>query len=138
MANTQVDQAAVIPYRRTDDGIEVCLITTRSGRWGIPKGLVDPGDTPPFTALKEAEEEAGILGHLVGEAVGIYAYEKWDTELAVAVYLMQVERALDYWDEAEFRERKWVSPPEAIKLMADHPGIHLVSGVLLDLGSQKQ
>jgi len=138
MPDTKLDQAAAIPYRRTKDGIEICLITTRSGRWGIPKGLVDPGDTPPITALKEAHEEAGILGHLVGDAVGIYAYEKWDTELRVEVYLMQVERTLDYWDEAEFRERKWVSPTEAIKLMADHPGIDLISSVLLELGRQKR
>ena len=138
MPDTELDQAAAIPYRRTDDGVEICLITTRSGRWGIPKGLVDPGDTPQITALKEAEEEAGILGHLVGDAVGIYVYEKWDAELSVAVYLMQVERALDYWDEAEFRERKWVSPSEAIKLMAGHPGIDLISGALLDLGRQKR
>jgi phosphohistidine phosphatase len=136
MTDTQVDQAAAIPYRRTDDGIEICLITTRSGRWGIPKGLVDPGETPQITALKEAEEEAGILGHLVGAAAGSYSYEKWDAELSVVVYLMQVERALDHWDEAEFRERKWVSPADALRLLADHPGIDLISGVLLELGRQ--
>ena len=133
MTDTHLDQAAAIPYRRTDDGIEICVITTQSGNWGIPKGIVDPGDTPPITALKEAEEEAGILGHLVGESVGSYSYQKWGAKLNVAVYLMQVERALDYWDEAEFRERKWVIPDVAMRMLAYHKGRDLITAAIVDL-----
>ena len=50
-------QAAAIPFRRDGDGVRVCIIRKRdSERWGIPKGLVDPGDTPEQTALTESLE----------------------------------------------------------------------------------
>jgi 8-oxo-dGTP pyrophosphatase MutT (NUDIX family) len=52
--------------------------------------LVDPGDTPEETALNEAWEEAGLRGRLIGDVVGTYEYEKWNTTFAVTVYLMEV------------------------------------------------
>lgn len=33
---------------------------TRTPRWDIPKGRMDPGETPTETALREAQEEFGI------------------------------------------------------------------------------
>lgn len=33
---------------------------TRTPRWDIPKGRVDPGETPIQTALREALEETGV------------------------------------------------------------------------------
>ena len=124
--SSTVDSAAAVPYRIRDGQLEICLITTRSRLWGIPKGLVDPDDSPETTALKEAEEEAGLLGHLVGEALGTYSYEKEGSELTVQVFLMQVERTLEHWDEAEFRERKWVEADEALNLLKEHPGAELI------------
>ena len=39
---------------------EVCLIRKKqSTAWGIPKGLVDPGDTHEETALNEAWKKPG-------------------------------------------------------------------------------
>ena len=125
--NRLVDQAAAVPYRTDSGELEICLITTNSGYWGIPKGIVDPGDTPPITALKEAEEEAGLLGHLVQGSIGTYKYHKWESDLTVEVFLMQVERELDYWQEAEFREREWVDPEGAMAALADHPGIAVIA-----------
>lgn len=36
------------------------LFIFRRGRWDLPKGKVDPGETPPETALREVREETGI------------------------------------------------------------------------------
>jgi phosphohistidine phosphatase len=114
-------QAAAIAVRRNGDTLQVCLIRRKkSKRWGIPKGLVDPGDTLEETALNEAWEEAGLRGRLIGDAIGSYEYEKWDTTLAVAVYLMEVLEQHDQWQEVGFRERKWTSFGEAASLLIDH------------------
>ena len=68
-----------------------CVIRRKdANKWGIPKGLVDPGDTHEETALNEAWEEAGINGRLLGAAIGTYRYRKWGTRLTVAVYVMEV------------------------------------------------
>lgn len=115
-------QAAAIPVRRKSNAIEVCLIRRKgSASWGIPKGSVDPGDTHETTALKEAWEEAGISGRLIGASLGTYEYAKWNTTFEVVVYLMEVLEQHPTWQEARFRERRWTSFGEAAALLAAHP-----------------
>ena len=107
-------QAAAIPYRFRDGQPEFCLITSiRKGTWGFPKGIIDPGETAEETALKEAEEEAGLHGRIIGEPLGEYQYGKWNTTLSVTVYLMEVTVADDDWEEAELRSRTWCRAEEA-------------------------
>jgi 8-oxo-dGTP pyrophosphatase MutT (NUDIX family) len=107
-------QAAAIPYRLRGGAPEFCLITSiRKGTWGFPKGIIDPGETPPQTALKEAEEEAGVHGRIVGEPLGQYRYFKWGTTLLVSVYLMEVTAADPEWAEAHLRKRAWLLADEA-------------------------
>jgi phosphohistidine phosphatase len=111
-------QASAIPFRRVESGFEVCLITSiSSGRWGFPKGLIDPGETAPQTALKEAQEEAGLHGRLVGEPLGEYQYAKWGVMLTVAVYLMEVTKVEDTWLEADRRQRRWVALEAAASML---------------------
>ena len=115
-------QAAAIAVRRHGKTFQVCLIRKKGSRkWGIPKGLVDPGDTHEHTALNEAWEEAGLRGRLIGDVVGTYEYEKWDATLNVAVYLMEVLEQHDDWQEAGFRERRWTSFDAAASLLVNHP-----------------
>jgi phosphohistidine phosphatase len=122
-------QAGVIAVRRDGHGFEVCLIRRKaSRRWGIPKGMVDPGDTHEETALNEAWEEAGLKGRLIGEALGTFSYEKWNLELVVAVYLMDVTEAYDDYAEAHFRDRTWWSLTEAATKLARHPVLPLLEG----------
>jgi len=117
-----LQQAAVIPLRRGGGDIEVCLIRKRVSKvWGIPKGSVDSGDTHSTTALKEAWEEAGLRGRLIGDPLGSYKYEKWGSSLVVMVYLMEVLEQFDVWQEVDLRERRWTSFAEATSLLIDHP-----------------
>ncbi|MFH1269061.1 MAG: NUDIX hydrolase [Planctomycetota bacterium] len=111
---TPLLQAAVIPYRDRGGQPEFCLITSiHRGTWGFPKGMIDPGETPEETALKEAHEEAGLHGRIIGSPLGQYEYRKWETSLLVTVYLMQVTAADDDWEEAELRDRSWFSAEQA-------------------------
>jgi len=133
-----LDQAAVIPFRRRGGKLEYALITAmRSGKWGIPKGLIDPGETPTETAIKETLEEAGLLGHIVGAPVGTYDYDKWGTTLTVQVFLLKVDREEPDWEERPFRERRWVRAKEAIKLLAEHPAAGLIAGAISALENDR-
>lgn len=110
-----IQQASAIPFRRVGDSVEVCLITSTSGRrWGFPKGIVDGDNTHEQTALIEALEEAGLHGQIVGEAIGCYRYRKWGTNLDVTVYLMEVTKEDEIWQEAELRDREWLSFRETL------------------------
>lgn len=120
--NSIVQQAAAIPVRRARGQLQMCLIRRKGGKsWGIPKGLVESGDTLEETALNEAWEEAGLSGRLLGRALGSYEYEKWGKTLKVAVYVMEVQAQEKTWDEDVFRERRWTPIDDAVTLLKRHP-----------------
>jgi 8-oxo-dGTP pyrophosphatase MutT (NUDIX family) len=124
------EQAAAFPVRRLGRELQVCLIRRKTAfSWGIPKGIVDPGDTHEDTALNEAWEEAGLTGRLLGTAVGTYKYKKWGTTLTVAVYAMEVVHQESRWEEAAFRERIWTPFAEAAALLSEHPVAPLIGRV---------
>ena len=115
-------QAAAIPFRYREGAVEVCLVTTiKASRWTVPKGFIEPGETAPETAVKEAGEEAGIRGRVLGGPVGYYDIAKQGGRYRVAVYLMHVDRVDDAWEEQSLRQRRWVSVRRAEKLLAGRP-----------------
>lgn len=109
-------QAGCVPYRFRKDELELCLITTRKGRWGFPKGIIDPGETPQETVLKESMEEAGLVGKIVGKSIGSYRYRKWGSDLLCTMFVMKVTRAEETWDES-WRQREWFSPEAAREII---------------------
>jgi 8-oxo-dGTP pyrophosphatase MutT (NUDIX family) len=114
-------QVAVIAVRR-GPGLEICLIRRKdASEWAIPKGFIDPGDTPEQAALTEAVEEAGLLGQITGAAVGLYEYVKFGSPLTVAVFVMDVIHEQDTWREMRFRERRWFSLDAAASELSQHP-----------------
>jgi len=53
--------AGGIVYRRgKDGGVEVLLISDSKGRWTIPKGHIEDGETPRRAAEREIREETGL------------------------------------------------------------------------------
>ena len=118
----RLEQAAVIPVRRRQKRVEICLIRRRrSTNWSIPKGFIDAGHTPQDAALIEAYEEAGLRGEVMGGSIGTYDYEKRGSRFTVVVYVMQVRSELEEWQEMWLRERRWCSLKKATSLLADHP-----------------
>jgi 8-oxo-dGTP diphosphatase len=58
--------SGVVPWRRlADGGIEILLIhRPRYDDWSVPKGKRDEGESDETCALREMEEETGIVGEL--------------------------------------------------------------------------
>ncbi len=110
-----ISQAACVPFRTTSDGFEILLITTRKGKWSLPKGIIDPGETARRTACKEALEEAGVEGTIEGESIGGFTYHKWGEQLKAVVFLLNVHTMHEEFDEDDFRSREWLTPAEAQK-----------------------
>jgi len=115
MARVVHKQACAIPCRVYGGRLEVCLVTTRQkGHWVFPKGYIEPGETETGAALKEAWEEAGIRGRIVGDAVGTYERVKLGEVRRVVCFLMMVAQSRRSWKESEFRERRWMSADDAL------------------------
>jgi 8-oxo-dGTP pyrophosphatase MutT (NUDIX family) len=117
-------QFAALPCRIAEDGSrQVMLLTSReTRRWVIPKGWPMKGLKPPQVAAREAYEEAGLVGRIIGKRpVGVFHYQKnlpKDQLLCeVQVFLLWVDRQLDDWPEKGQRETKWFDPDEAAGLV---------------------
>jgi 8-oxo-dGTP pyrophosphatase MutT (NUDIX family) len=133
-----IRQACAVPYRWRAGDLEFCLITSvRKGRWGFPKGIIDPGETPKDTALKEAWEEAGVLGRVEGKTLGQYADSKWGSQLSVSAYLMRVAKETDDWLEAPIRQRRWCGIDEARSKIGRKEHLELLQAALERLGADE-
>jgi phosphohistidine phosphatase len=132
-------QAAAIPLRQDPKTgrVQVLLIRRRDGRkWGIPKGLVDPGYTHAETAAKESFEEAGIEGVVGDNPVGEFTYDKFGGTCLVQVYVLHVTRVLDHWHEEAVRERRWFDAREAVAI-AGRPAVReLIERAVTGAGTQ--
>jgi 8-oxo-dGTP pyrophosphatase MutT (NUDIX family) len=61
----EVSAGGVI-YRQVEEALEVCLIATQGGKtWQLPKGIIEDGEPPEETALREVSEETGLQGDIV-------------------------------------------------------------------------
>ena len=115
----KVRQACAIPFRTSPlGGIEVLLVTTRGGGWGLPKGGIKQGHSAMRTASLESLEEAGVLGILLEDPVGAYSYRKQGKAHRVEVFALRVERLLERWEEEDRRVRVWVPIQEAPRLLS--------------------
>jgi len=62
----------------------------REGIWVLPKGLVDPGETPSEAALREGYEETGLHARLsskLGDVRYVYTWEGERVFKIVSFYL---------------------------------------------------
>jgi len=118
-------QVAALPYRVTEAGVEILLITSRrTHRWIVPKGWPETGATPWADAAREAMEEAGVSGEIGEELLGTFRYLK-ETKHGLGVpcrvnlYPLKVTRQHRSWSEKAARETKWHSIGEAAALVSE-------------------
>ena len=113
-----------IVFRLTADkkDIEVLLIQDSKGRWTIPKGHIEPGETAKMTARREIEEETGLRNFDVLAWLGKihFKYRRADklVLMTTQIYLVQ---ALDAREtlagEKWMKGIKWFSFAEALDLI---------------------
>jgi 8-oxo-dGTP pyrophosphatase MutT (NUDIX family) len=119
-------QCAALPFKITPDGIRVLLLTSReTRRWLIPKGWPIRGLKPREVAAREAFEEAGLVGRIVGKhPIGSYHYSKrlpsrGEMLRRVKVFLLAVDEQLDEWPEKQQRKWDWVDPIKAAQMVEE-------------------
>ncbi len=111
-------QSAAAPVRIVDGRMEVLLVTARrSGRWIVPKGIIEPGMTPAGSAAQEAWEEAGVTGTMNPRSLGHYTIRKWGGECSVEVFSMDAVQEADRWPEDCCRQRKWFLLGDAMRII---------------------
>ena len=120
----QVSAGGVV-FRRQDSIVEVAIVSVKPKlRWQLPKGIVDPGETPQVTAVREVREEAGVETDMIKL---IETIEYWYRSVKngkpvrfhkfVHFYLLEYKGGDVSNHDHEVEEARWVSFEEAIEML---------------------
>ena len=114
----------------------------REGTWALPKGLVDPGEAPAETALREGFEETGVEGRLGAKLGDVRYVYTWDGERVfkiVTFFLAHARRgrvgALPPGMEIEVAEARWLPLDQGATLLAYRGERDMAARALDTLGS---
>jgi len=95
------------------------------GTWALPKGLIDEGERPEVTALREVAEETGAEGaplQKLGDVRYVYTWEGERVFKVVSFYLFRYRRGrlgdLEPRFRKEVSEARWLPIEEAPGLLA--------------------
>ncbi len=115
--------AGGVVYRRRNDTLDIQLIEDRFGRMTLAKGKMEPGETIEQTALREIEEETGLVGELRDKLAVIgYAYEHatlGNVEKEVHYYLVEAREGALAAQVEEISGVGWYGPEDAWKLQRE-------------------
>lgn len=123
-----VEQAGAICLRRSKGALRVLLVgSMRNGRWGLPKGHVEAGETSRDAAGREAFEEAGVRGIVAGEPFGSFTYFKDSStrRYHVTAHLVDVSSIAKSFPEKATRKTRWFTIKEAAA-EASQPGLRML------------
>jgi 8-oxo-dGTP pyrophosphatase MutT (NUDIX family) len=96
-----------------------------TGTWALPKGLIDEGEHPADTALREGFEETGVRGALVAKLGDVRYVYTWQAERVFKVVSFYLARGLTGrigrlppGMDVEVAEARWLPLDDAPRLLA--------------------
>jgi 8-oxo-dGTP diphosphatase len=115
----QVSAGGVV-FRGEKGGSEVVLVSVGQNRWQLPKGLVEAGEKPEATAVREAREEAGVDSEVVQHIetieywyAGLEGGERVRFHKRVHFYLLRYLSGDTTNHDWEVNEARWVPIDDA-------------------------
>lgn len=118
--------AGGVVYRGEKGRAEVVIVSVGpQHRWQLPKGLVDNGENPEVTAVREAREEGGVSSEIVQHIETIeYWYAGLENGIRVRFhkrvhfYLMKYLSGDTKDHDWEVNEARWVPVEDAANQLA--------------------
>lgn len=137
MANTLVHQAGAIVYRIHHARVDVLIVRAKKTpkQWIFPKGHIEPAEKPEAAALREAREEAGVIGRAVKPLKPLLEFDSAGERVRVQYFLV---KSLGEAPPSERREKQWVSPDEALQMLTHENARRLLRSTLLDMQKERR
>ena len=117
--------AGGVAYRRRRGKVQVALAARRTRRgdlvWGLPKGEIEPGESPQDAALREVREETGlrtIIEDPLGEIRYVYVWEGVRIRKLVHFFLMRRTGGDVRLHDDEMEDVRWFPLADALRLAA--------------------
>ena len=110
----QLTHAGTVVFRQRDSQVFYLVVSSSDGiNWVLPKGHIDPGETPEIAALRELAEEAGVAGEIVAP-LSVRQFRKGVKELQAQYFLVRETGATE---SIENRTIRWEAEAEALELL---------------------
>lgn len=116
--------AGGVVYRQGQKSLEILMIQDHKGRWTIPKGHVEKGETLEETAAREINEETGLSKIKLGEKLdNIYFFYRKHGKLifmTTCVFLVEALAESDdlkHGDSEGIIDVKWFGVEAALELI---------------------
>jgi 8-oxo-dGTP diphosphatase len=98
------------------DGRIAVVHRPRYDDWSLPKGKLDPGETFEQAALREVQEETGLVCEL-GEELSSTTYHDRKGRFKLVRYWLMDPVAGAFEPNDEVDELRWLTPAEAAALL---------------------
>ncbi len=106
--------AGAVTFRKSCDQELYLIVSSSDGfHWVLPKGHLEPGESPEAAALRELKEEAGVTGEIV-DRLPLQCFEKPKEEVIVQYFLV---RELGSAEALEKRRLRWENEEAALQLL---------------------
>lgn len=110
--------AGGVVVRGDAGGGEVLLIAVAGGRWQLPKGRLEEGETPEQAAVREVAEETGVRGRVRAPLPPVdYWFSRPEARIhkRVDYYLLDyLDGSADDYDPGEVEGAAWMAWDEAL------------------------
>ena len=87
--------------------------------WEIPAGKRNPSEPPEVTAIRELEEEGGVVAEKVEKIFEVYPTPAYTEEVIHIFKAIGVKKGKVHLDDDEFLTAKWFTKDELKKMMKD-------------------
>ncbi len=106
--------AGAVAFRHGRDRSLYLIVSSSDGfHWVLPKGHIEPGESPEAAALRELKEEAGVTGEIV-DRLPLQSFKKPKEEVIVQYYLV---REVASAEALEKRSLRWEDEETALQVL---------------------